>query len=94
MNQPDSCMITVALTGVVTRKEQNPNPPCSPAEIASSAIESWQAGASIAHIHVRNPDSSAAHDLRLYREIIERLRAETDLLLNLTTSYFPGMSEA
>ena len=87
------CIISVAITGAVTRKDQHPNLPCTPKEIASSAIESWKAGASIAHIHVRKPDGTNTHDLELYREVITRIRGETDLIINLTTSYFPGMTQ-
>jgi 3-keto-5-aminohexanoate cleavage enzyme len=87
------CIISVAITGAVTRKDQTPYLPCTPEEIATSAIESWREGAAIAHIHVRKPDGSHTHDLELYKEIAGRIRAESDLILNFTTSYFPGMTE-
>jgi 3-keto-5-aminohexanoate cleavage enzyme len=80
-------IITAALTGSQPTKEQNPGVPYSPKEIATAAIECWQAGASIVHIHVRDPKTGApAHDPKLFREATDRIRAETDLIINLTTS--------
>jgi 3-keto-5-aminohexanoate cleavage enzyme len=68
-------------------KEMNPAVPYSPAEIAQSAIECWRAGAAIAHIHVRDPETGQPDSrVELFQETVERIRAECDLLINLTTS--------
>jgi 3-keto-5-aminohexanoate cleavage enzyme len=89
----DPCIISVAITGSGTTLEQNPNLPCTPEQIARSAIESWNAGAAIAHIHVREPDGRPTHNIDYYREIIQRVTAETDMILNLTTGAFAGLAE-
>jgi uncharacterized protein (DUF849 family) len=60
--------------------------PITPAAIADSAIEAAKAGAAIAHIHVRDPETGrGSRDPRLYREVVERVRsADVDVVLNLT----------
>lgn len=83
----DKVIITVAVTGSRPTKEISQAVPHTPEEIAQSALESWRAGATIAHIHVRNPKTGApSHQLELFREVVERIRGESDMLLNLTTS--------
>jgi len=83
----DKVIITIAVTGSRPTKQMNPAVPYSPKEIAQSAIESWRAGAAIAHIHVRDPETGApASDINLFREVVDRIRGETDLILNLTSS--------
>jgi uncharacterized protein (DUF849 family) len=86
----DQTIITCAVTGSITRPEQHPNLPITPAQIASAAIEAAKAGAAIVHIHVRDPETGApSMALEHYREVVERIRASaTDLIINLTTG--PG----
>ena len=87
----DRVIITAAITGSRITRETAPNIPVSPDEIAQSAIECWEAGASIAHIHVRDPQTGlGSQDLELFRQVVGRLRRETDLILSLTTSGIPG----
>ncbi|MFN0180899.1 MAG: 3-keto-5-aminohexanoate cleavage protein [Gemmatimonadales bacterium] len=86
------CVITAALTGGFARKEQLPWLPCSPPEIATAAIDCWKEGAAICHIHVRKPDGTPGHDKAWYEEIRDRVRAESDLNLNFTTSRLEGMT--
>jgi 3-keto-5-aminohexanoate cleavage enzyme len=82
-------IITAALVGSRPTKAMNPAVPYTPEEIASEAIACWRAGAAIAHVHVRDPESGApSHELDLFREVVELVRAECDILLNLTTSGF------
>jgi 3-keto-5-aminohexanoate cleavage enzyme len=83
----DKVMITAALTGSRPTKEMNPGVPYSPEEIAHSALECWRSGAAVVHIHVRDPETGApSDDIHLFEEVTGRIRAETDLLINLTTS--------
>ena len=87
----DRVIITAAITGSRITRETAPNIPVSPDEIAQSAIECWEAGASIAHIHVRDPQTGlGSQDMELFRQVVRRLRRETDLILSLTTSGIPG----
>ena len=79
-------IITCAVTGGAKYNPEQPYIPVTPEEIANSAIASAQAGAAVAHIHVRNPETAAAsQDVDLYREVVERIReADTDVVINLT----------
>ena len=83
----EKVIITAAVTGSTPTRELNPAIPYSPQEIAQSAIECWRAGAAIAHIHVRDPQTGAPElKLELFREAVDRIRSECDVLVNLTTS--------
>ncbi|MGI9363759.1 MAG: 3-keto-5-aminohexanoate cleavage protein [Rhizobiaceae bacterium] len=78
--------ITCAVTGSGSTQDRSPHVPRSPEQIANSAIDAAKAGAAIVHCHVRDPDTGKpARDLKLYREVTDRIReAETDVVLNLT----------
>jgi 3-keto-5-aminohexanoate cleavage enzyme len=85
----ENLIITAALTGAAPTKEQNPAVPYSPEEIAAEALRAWRAGAAIVHIHVRDPRTGQpAFAQELFAETVERIRAESDVLINLTTSGF------
>ncbi|MBW2439226.1 MAG: 3-keto-5-aminohexanoate cleavage protein [Deltaproteobacteria bacterium] len=84
-------IITAAITGSRVTREKTPHIPITPGEIVQSAIECWQAGASIVHIHVRDPDTGlGTQDLGIFKQVVEPLRDKTDLVLCLTTSGIPG----
>jgi uncharacterized protein (DUF849 family) len=78
--------VTCAVTGAGGTASRSEKIPVTPREIASAAIEAAKAGAAIAHIHVRNPETGApSRDPALYREVVERVRdTGTDIVLNLT----------
>jgi len=84
-------IVAAALTGVLTEKEKQPALPCTPEEIIASATACWHAGAAMVHIHTRAADGKPLHDKAAYAEIHRELTRETDLILNFTTSYFPGI---
>ena len=69
MSKP--CIITVAITGAVPRKEDNPAVPVVPSEQIESTHEAFEAGASLVHIHVRNVDQSSGSDPEKFRQIQE-----------------------
>jgi len=80
-------IITAAVTGSHPTKEMNPAVPYSPKEIADAAVECWRAGAAIAHIHVRDPRTgSPEFKLDYFREVMERIRGQCNMIVNLTTS--------
>ena len=83
-------IITCAVTGSLTRPEQSPHIPITPEQIAASAIEAARAGAAVAHIHVRDPETGRpSMAFELYEEVVDRIRSSgTDLVINLTTG--PG----
>jgi uncharacterized protein (DUF849 family) len=86
----DKVIISCAVTGSITRPDQHPGLPITPAQIADAAIEAADAGAAIVHIHVRDPKTGApSMEIELYREVVDRIRTSgVDLIINLTTG--PG----
>jgi 3-keto-5-aminohexanoate cleavage enzyme len=83
----EKVIITAAVIGSRPTKEMNPAVPYTPKEIAEAAVESCRAGAAIAHIHVRDPKTGEPDfKLELFKEVLDRIRQECDMLVNLTTS--------
>lgn len=80
-------ILTCPVTGNVTMPSQNENLPVTPTEIAQAAVNACKAGAAVAHIHVRDPETAkGSMDVNLYREVIDRIRdAGSDIIINLTT---------
>jgi len=79
-------VITVAVTGSIGDRSNHPELPVTPKEIAESALEAHSAGASVAHIHVRDPQTAQpSMAFELYREVVERIRDASDMVINLTT---------
>lgn len=80
-------IITAAVTGSNPTKKMNPAVPYTPEEIADAVVESHQAGAAIAHVHVRDPHTGAPASKReLFEEVLNRVRDRCDVIVNLTTS--------
>ena len=88
----DPVVITCALTGGIHGKEANPALPEQPDEIVEQGIAAWKAGAAVLHVHARNPDGSNTMDPAIYTELHDRLRAETDAIVQLTTGGSPRLS--
>jgi 3-keto-5-aminohexanoate cleavage enzyme len=87
----DPLIITAAITGSRITRQTAPYIPITPEEIVQSAVECWHAGASVVHIHVRDPETGAgSQDIELFRQVVVPLREKTDLVLCLTTSGIPG----
>lgn len=78
--------ITAAVTGAGDTTHRSNKVPVTPRQIADAAIESALAGAAIAHIHVRDPETGApSRKPELFREVVDHIRASgTDIVLNLT----------
>ncbi len=87
----EKLVITVGITGSRITRKQTPYIPILPEEIAQSGIEAWKEGASVLHIHVRDPKTGlGTQDISIFKEVVDRIRSETDALLCLTTSGIPG----
>ncbi|RJX28370.1 MAG: 3-keto-5-aminohexanoate cleavage protein [Desulfarculus sp.] len=90
-NPAHKLIITAAITGSRNLRDISPYIPYSPAEIVQSSLECWRAGASLVHIHVRDPQTGlGTQEADLFRQVVEPLRAQTDLVLCLTTSGIAG----
>lgn len=88
-------ILTVATTGAWPKKENTPYVPITPAEIAEEVYACWKAGASMAHIHVRDDEANASMDYDKFEETVSLIRAKKDcnIVLNLTTSGGIGLSD-
>ncbi len=78
-------IITIAPTGGMANKQQNPNLPTQPEEIAESVYNCWKLGASIAAIHARRPDGEATCNPEIYRRINDLVRERCDIIINNST---------
>ena len=78
--------ITCAVTGAGDTTHASDRVPVTPEQIAAAAVEAARAGAAVAHIHVRDPETGrGSRDPALYREVVERVRSSgVDVVLNLT----------
>ena len=86
----EKCIITAALAGAATRKEQNPNVPYTRDEFVSDAVKCYENGASVVHIHARDPEHGApTPDLDILGAIVEGIRAECPIIINLSTAISP-----
>jgi uncharacterized protein (DUF849 family) len=81
-------IITVATTGAWPTKENTPNVPIEPCEIAEEIYNCWKEGAAIAHIHCRDNEGKAAMVFEKFEETVRlvRERKDCDIILNITTS--------
>ncbi|SFM46323.1 3-keto-5-aminohexanoate cleavage protein [Thermodesulforhabdus norvegica] len=79
-------IITVAPTGSLPRKEQNPHVPVTPQEIVDCALRCEELGASIVHIHVRDRDQNPSDDPKLFQEVVSGLKAAgSKLIIQIST---------
>jgi 3-keto-5-aminohexanoate cleavage enzyme len=78
-------VVTCAITGADVFRENNPNIPYTTAEIADSAIGAARAGATVAHLHVREDDGTPSGRPELFVDVIERIRAESEILTMVST---------
>ena len=79
-------ILTCAVTGGAPYNKKHPSMPVTPKQIADACIEAASAGASIVHIHVRDPETGEGNrDRAHFREVVDRVRQTgTDIVLNLT----------
>jgi 3-keto-5-aminohexanoate cleavage enzyme len=78
-------VVTVAVTGADVFRENNPNIPYTTEEIANSTIEAAGAGATVAHLHVREDDGTPSGRPELFVDVIDRIRAGCDVLTMVST---------
>ncbi len=86
-------IITCAVTGSIHTPSMSPYLPVTPDEIAAAAIGAAKAGAAIVHLHARNPkDGSPTQDPEVFRQFLPKIKAASDVVVNLTTGGAPTMS--
>lgn len=82
----DKVILTVAPTGAIPTKRDTPYLPTTPEEIADEVYACYQAGASIAHIHVRDEEGKSSMSFEQFEKTVTLIRERCDIVLNLTTS--------
>lgn len=85
-------MITIAPTGNVPTKADNPHVPITPAEIAEDVYQCYQAGASIAHLHARDNEGRPTADPMVFAEIIRCIKDKCDIVIQISTGARGGTS--
>jgi len=87
----DKLIITVAPTGSVPTKAQNPYLPVTPQEIADTAYRCWQIGASIVHVHARDDQGHPTLDPAVFARIYELISGRCDIIVQISTGGRAGM---
>jgi len=88
-------IVTCAVTGSIHTPSMSPHLPVTPEEIATAAIAAAEAGASILHLHARDPeDGRPTQDPEVFQRFLPRIKQSTDAVVNITTGGGPAMSVA
>ena len=82
---PNLCVVTCALTGVLADRRHCPGLPYTPVEIGEEARRAYDAGATVVHIHARNDDGSPTFAPEVFEKIKDEVRARSPILLNFST---------
>jgi 3-keto-5-aminohexanoate cleavage enzyme len=83
---PNKCIITVAPTGGLTQKAQQPNLPVGPDEIISDILECEKEGASLAHLHTRDDKGQHTLDVNKFKEILSGIREKSEIITCVSTT--------
>ncbi len=86
-------ILTVATTGAWPSKKDTPYIPLQPEEIAEEVYACYKAGASVAHIHVRDDENKASMSFEKFEKTVKLIREKCDIVLNLTTSGGIGLTD-
>ena len=93
MAVPRKVIITCAVTGSIHTPSMSPHLPVTPDEIAEAAIAAAEAGATVLHLHARDPvDGRPTQDPEAFRRFLPRIKQSTDAVVNITTGGAPGMT--
>jgi len=79
-------IITVAPTGAWPSKKDNPAIPLTPEEIAADVYECYQAGAAVAHLHMRDDEGKGTMSADKFEKTVKLIKEKCNIILNLTTS--------
>jgi uncharacterized protein (DUF849 family) len=86
-------IITCAVTGAIHTSGMSPYLPVTPSEISDAAIGAAEAGASILHLHARDPENGRpTQDLSVFEQFLPRIKQSTDAVINITTGGSPHMT--
>ena len=93
MAKRQKVIVTCAVTGSIHTPSMSPHLPVTPQEIAEAAIGAAEAGASIVHLHARDPETGAPDQSpERYGEFLQVIKQRTNCVLNITTGGAATMS--
>ncbi len=93
MSQARKVIITCAPTGAIHTPSMSPHLPVTADEIADAAIAAAEAGAAILHLHARDPaDGRPSQDPAFFVPFLQKIKAHTNAVINLTTGGSPHMT--
>lgn len=93
MTSSKKTIITCAITGSSHTPTMSPHLPYTPDDIVRQSIDAAKTGAAIVHLHARNPhDGSPSAEPALFRDYVTRIKAESDVIISLTTGGATGQS--
>ncbi len=85
-------IFTAAITGSIHTPTMTPHLPITPDQIAENCIQAYQAGAAVAHVHVRNPETGQpSPDMELFRKVLVKVKSKCDMIICTTTGGGLGM---
>ncbi|HEY5623840.1 MAG TPA: 3-keto-5-aminohexanoate cleavage protein [Gammaproteobacteria bacterium] len=86
-------IITCAPTGAIHTPSMSPYLPVTPDEIAEAGVAAARAGATVLHLHARDPDDGRpTQDPDVFRQFLPRIKAKCDAVINITTGGSPHMT--
>jgi uncharacterized protein (DUF849 family) len=88
----EKVIITTAVTGSVNVPSQSPYLPLSAEQVAEAALEAIEAGSAIVHLHARSPDGRPTFEPEVFEQIVRRITAHTDAVINITTGGSTAMT--
>jgi len=89
----EKAIITAALTGSIHTPTMSDHLPITPGQIADEAVRAYEAGASVCHVHARNPETGLpVPDVNLMKEIITKIKGRCDMVICITTGGGLGMT--
>ncbi len=93
MASPRKVIITCAVTGSIHTPSMSPHLPVTPDEIAEAAIAAAEAGATVLHLHARDPQNGRpTQDPEVFRQFLPRIKQSTNAVVNITTGGAPNMT--
>ncbi len=86
-------IVTAAITGAIHTPSMSPYLPVTPEQIAEHAIGAYEAGAAVAHVHIRNPETGRpSSDMDIFRDVLARIKSKCNIIVCTTTGGGLGMT--
>jgi 3-keto-5-aminohexanoate cleavage enzyme len=89
---PAPLVITCPIIGAELTREQYPNLPLTPDELAIAAEQAVAAGATVIHLHVRDPQGQPSQNIEIFREVSEKIKKRCDCIIQFSTGGAVGTS--